>query len=48
MDALFANADITITMKMILVTVLATVHIDSHVSSRLIEREIGIPRTTAL
>jgi len=30
------------------VTVLATVHIDPHVSSRLIEREIGIPRTTAL
>jgi len=30
------------------VTVLATVHIDPHVSSRLIKREIGIPRTTAL
>lgn len=30
------------------VTVLAAIHLDPHTSSRIIEREIGIPRTTAL
>jgi len=44
MDILFANADtMNLTKMMRVITVLAVVHLDPHISTRQIERKIGIP-----
>jgi len=49
MELLLVNADIINTTKMIrVITILAMIHLDPHISSRQVEKETGIPQSTVI